>query len=522
MIPTNSSMTSSISILKRTNELFDLTQKRVASGKQVFSSTDDAARYRLSENLLGRNGQLKSINDNVSLGLATLETTDNTLKQIRGLVQSALTLVSKAQNEGSNGVRATTSTAALDPNSVVTGVTVGSTFSITSDKGSTFTYMFNSTSVTWGEVANALNTSNIGVMADFVPGAVAGTSNLRFQSINDKDFTFNATTDQNVMDDLAGLTSPTGQVFNPNNLFANGLLPPAAGETGFTVGYGGHVTGTIVGGVTPTTVIPAGSSIVFEDGNGQYRTINYGVPTTVAQFITDVTTMGAGIKAELVNQSGGVGGPLQLRMRNMNFGNMNIVGASGAFAAAGAMGFPGITTGFAATLTQNNALRLAYGQQYDAIIENIDSLAQNNPVPLGRNLLQGENVSVMLDEFSGNPIRLAGVMLTASGYLTMSQPGASWANDTFLQNSATQARQAETILLQTQAQFATFNNYIRDRFDLNKTYMSEAKTQGDEIVAADPSEESASLLALQTRQQFAVQAVSIGNQVQQSLLKLLG
>jgi len=522
MIPINSSMTSSISILKRTNELFDLTQQRVASGKQVFSSTDDAARYRLSENLLGRSAQLKSINDNVSLGLATLETTDNTLKQMLGLVKSALTLISKAQNEGSNGVRSTTSTAALDPNSIVTGVTVGSTFSITSDKGSTFSYTFNSTSVTWGEVANALNASNIGVMADFVPGAIAGTSNLRFRSINDKDFTFNATTDQNVMDDLVGLTSPTGQVFNPNNLFANGLLPPAAGETGFTVGYGGHVTGAAGGGVTPATVIPAGSSIVFEDGNGQYRTINYGVATTVGQFIIDVNTMGAGIRAELVNQSGGAGGPMQLRMRNMNFGNMNIVGASGAFATAGVMGLPGIATGFAATLTQNNALRLAYGQQYDAIIENIDSLALNNPVPDGRNLLQGENVSVMLDEFSGNPIRLAGVMLTASGYLTMSQPGASWANDTFLQNSATQARQAETILLQTQAQFATFNNYIRDRFDLNKTYMSEAKTQGDEIVAADPSEESASLIALQTRQQFAVQAISIGNQAQQSLLKLLG
>lgn len=522
MIPINAAMSSSISILKRTNDLFDLTQQRVASGKKVFNSTDDSARYRLSENLLGRNRQLDSINNNVSLGLATLETTDNTLKQMLGLVQSALTLISKAQNEGSNGVRATTSTAALDPTSVVTGVTVGSVFSITSDSGRTFNYTFNSTTVTWGEIANALNASNIGVMADFVPGPIAGTSNLRFRSINDEDFTFNPNTDQNVMDDLAGLTSPNGQVFNAANLFANGVAAPGAGETGFTVSYGGHITGAAGAGVTLATAIPAGSSIVFEDGNGQFRTINYGAATTVGQFITDITTMGAGVRAKLVNQSGGAGGPLQLRLRNTNGGNMNIVGASGAFAPAGVLGYPGIVTGFAATLSQNYALRLAYGQQYDAIIENLDSLAQNNPVPDGRNLLQGENVSVMLDEFSGNPIRLAGVMLNAAGYLTMSQPGASWANDTFLQNSATQARQAETILLQLQAQFATFNNYIRTRYDLNKTYMSEAKTRGDEIVASDPTEESASLLALQTRQQFAVQAVSIGNEVQQSLLRLLG
>jgi flagellin len=522
MFPINRSMSSSISILKRTNELFDLTQKRVASGKKVFSSVDDVARYRLSETLLGRSAQIDSINNNISLGLATLETTDKTLKQMQGLVQSALDLVSKAQNEGSNGTRSAQSTAALDATSIVSGVSVGSVFSITSDSGRTFTYTFNSTSVTWGDVANALNVSNIGVMADFVPGPTAGSNNLRFRAINDEDFTFDAVTDQAIMDDLVGLTTPTGQVFNPNNLFANGLAAPGAGESGFTVGYGGHVTGNLGGGVTAATAIAAGSTFTFEDGNGQIRTINYSAAATVGQFITDVTALGVGIKAELVNQSGAAGGPLQLRIRNMNGANMNISAVTGSFANGGGLGLPGVTTGYAATLAQNYALRLAYGQQYDAIIQNIDSLAQNNPVPDGRNLLQGENVSVMLDENSNNPIRLTGVMLSAAGYLTMAQPGATWANDGLLRNSATQARQAETLLMQLQAQFATFNNYIRTRYDLNRTYTSETKTQGDEIVAAEVTEESASLLALQTRQQFAVQAVSIGNQAQQSLLRLLG
>lgn len=522
MFPINDSMSTNIAILQRTNELFDLTQKRVASGKSVFTAADDTTRYRVSENLLGRSRQLSSINNNISLGLATLETTDNTLKQMLGLIDSALSLVSKAQNEGSNGVRAATSTAAIDPTSVVTGVVVGSRLSITSDAGKTFTYTFNSTSVTWGEIANALNAANIGVVADFIPGSVAGTNNLRFRALNDKDFSFDALTDQAVMDDLAGLTTPTGQVFNPNNLFANGLAAPAAGENGFTLAYGGHVTGNAGAGVTLATVIPAGSSIVFEDGNGSYRTINYGAATTVGQFITDVTALGAGIKAELVNQTGGAGGPLQLRMRNMNGGNMNIVAASGGFAAAGVLGMSGVITGYTAPLSLNNALRLAYGQQYDAIIANIDELARSNPVPEGRNLLQGENVAVMLDEYASSPLKLAGVMLTASGLLTMVQPGATWINDGNIQASATQSRQAQTVLLQLQAQFATFNNYIRSRYDLNKAYQGDTKTQGDEIVSADPTEESASLVALQTRQQFAVQALSIGNQTQQSLLRLLG
>ena len=522
MFPINDKFGANISILQRTNMLLDLTQKRVASGKSIFSSADDTTRYRLSENLLTRSRQLESLNNNISLGLATLETTDNTLKQMQGLIESALSLVSQAQNEGTNGIRSTTSTAAIDSSSVVTGVVVGSRFSITSDGGKTFTYNFNSTSVTWGEVANALNAANIGVAADFVPGATLGTSNIRFRALNDKDFSFDGTSDQAVMDDLVGLTTPTGQVFNANNLFANGVAAPVAGESGFTLAHGGHVTGNVGGGVTAATAIPAGSSIVFEDGNGQYRTINYGAATTVGQFITDVTALGAGIKAELVNQSGGAGGPLQLRLRNMNGGNMDILAASGGFAAAGAVGFPGVTTGYSAPLSQNYALRLTYGQQYDSIIANIDALAQSNPVPDGRNLLQGENISVMLDENSGNPIKMTGIVLTAAGYLTMSQSGSTWANDGPLETSATQARQAQTILLQLQAQFATFNNYIRSRYNLNRSYSSETKTQGDEIVAADATEESASLLALQTRQQFAVQALSIGNQNQQAMLRLLG
>lgn len=518
----NKATNASVDILKRTNALFGIVQKRVATGKQIFNSADDTTRYHASETLLTRARQLNSMNDNISLGLATLEATDKTLSNMRGLVDSAIALVTKAQNEGGDGARATVTTANIATTDVVTGISIGSKFSITSDSGQNFTYTFNSLGVTWGEIANALNSSGIGVIAEFIPSSVAGQTNLRFRATNDEDFTFDAVSDQNAMDDLVGMTTPTGQVFNAVNLFANGLAAPAAGETGFTVGYGGQITGNAGGGVTLATPIAAGSTITFQDGLGGYRSLSYGAATTVAQVITDITAMGAGIKAELVNQTGGPGGPLQLRLRNMNGGNMFIAGATGDFAAAGSVGFPGISTSFAAPLSVNNALRLAYGQQYDSIIENLDALVANNPVPVGRNLLLGEDVNVMLDEFAGNPLRLAGIVVTATGTLTMVQPGSTWTNDQNIQTSAGQARQAQKVLLDIQNQFGSFVSYIKSRYDLNKSYQSESKTQGDELVAADISEESASLVALQTRQQFAVEAISVGNQNLQSMLRLLG
>lgn len=518
----NDTVSTNVSILQRLSESFQITQKRVASGKRIFGSADDPSLYKSSENLLGRSRQLSDINNNISVALSTLESTNTTLQNMVSLVESALTLVRRAQSEGGADTRSAATTANINNTSVVSGVTIGSRFSVTSDDGRNFTYTFSSLTTTWGEVVNAMNAANIGVTADFIPSTTAGQTNLRFVSRQNKDFTFDAISDENVMNDLAGLTSPTGQVFNPANLFANGVAAPGAGENGFTIAYGGHITGNAGGGVTLATAIAAGSTMTFVDGNGNFRSLAYGAATTVNQLITDIAAMGAGIKAELVNQSGGAGGPLQLRLRNLNGGEMSIVTAGGDFAGGGSLGLNGSQTGFDAPLSSNNALRLSYGQQYDAIITNLDLLVQRNPVPTGRNLLQGQAVNVMMDEFASNPLIISGVNITAAGVLTMAQPGASWSNEQNIQTSADQSNQALINLRGYMAQFATFTNYIRERYDLNRSYLGDLKTQGDGLVAADVSEESAALVALQTRQQFAVQALSIGNQNDQSLLRLLG
>lgn len=518
----NDATSANIGILRHTNQLFDIAQKRVASGKKVFDSRDDAQLFQTSENLLSRARQLDDINNNIALGLSALDATDRTLSQMIGLVNQALDLVTRAQNEGSVGSRSATSTALISDATVITGITVGSKISITSDGGKNFTYTFNSTAVTWGNVVDALNASNIGVQAQFIPAATPGQTQLRFSSNNDEDFTFDASSDQAAMAGLSGLTSPSGQTYNTTNLFANGMAAPGAGETGFTVNYGGFLVGSVGGGVTGATTVAAGSSVVFMDGLGGYRTLNYGAATTVSQVMTDINALGAGVKAELVNQTGGAGGPLQFRLRNTNGGNIQITAASGDFALGGGLGLGGVVTGYAAPLSASSPVRLAYGQQYDAIIKAIDQLVSNNPVPAGRNLLDGNVIDINLDEFITDPVKIAGTAVTAAGTLTMSQPGATWVNDQNISTCATQARQAETLLRSMQSQYAVFTTYIKGRYELNQSFTSELKTQGDEIVAADITEESAALTALQTRQQFAVQSLSISNQNAQALLRLFG
>jgi flagellin len=521
----NSATAMNVSILQTTNSLFQTSQKRVSTGKWVFGAADDATRYKMSETMLGRARQLDALNNNVSLGLKTLEATDKTLKQMIGLVESAQELARKAQAEGAGGIRGIASTANIGAATAVVGYAVGAQFSMTSDGGQNFTFNFTKTGTTWGEVADALNSANIGVMAEFIPSATANQTNIRFVSTNGKDFRFDGASTQTVMDDLAVATfvSPTGIQSMPNaaaanNLFANAGAAPIAAETGFTVSFGGVMAG-VKTGLTTATAVAANSLLVFEDGNGQTRTLNYVGATTLATVINDINNMNAGIRAELV--STGPAATPQFQIRNTNGGNVAISAATGAFAAAGTIGFtPG--TAYAAPLSVNNALRLQYGRQYDAIKTNLDLLAVNNPVQTGRNLLQGENLAVVMDEFGGNPITVSGIKITSAGTLTMAANGSTWTTDAAIQTSATQANSALINLRNFQAQFATFNSYMQDRYDLNASYQSDLKTTGDDLVAADVAEESAKLTALQTQQQFAVQAFSMGTQNAQSLLRLLG
>jgi flagellin-like hook-associated protein FlgL len=56
--------------------------------------------------------------------------------------------------------------------------------------------------------------------------------------------------------------------------------------------------------------------------------------------------------------------------------------------------------------------------------------------------------------------------------------------------------------------------------DFTKAMINSLQTGADNLTLADPNEESANMLALQTRQQLGVVALSLAGQAQQSVLQL--
>lgn len=62
---------------------------------------------------------------------------------------------------------------------------------------------------------------------------------------------------------------------------------------------------------------------------------------------------------------------------------------------------------------------------------------------------------------------------------------------------------------------------LQNRLDFTNTYVNELTVGSDKLTLADLNEEGANLVALQTRQQLGIQALSISGQQQQAILTLL-
>jgi flagellin len=70
------------------------------------------------------------------------------------------------------------------------------------------------------------------------------------------------------------------------------------------------------------------------------------------------------------------------------------------------------------------------------------------------------------------------------------------------------------------ATMATNSDILKIRLDFTKEYTNVLQTGADKLTLADLNEEAAGLLALQTRQQMGIQALSLASQSEQSVLSL--
>lgn len=171
-----------------------------------------------------------------------------------------------------------------------------------------------------------------------------------------------------------------------------------------------------------------------------------------------------------------------------------------------------------ANQTSDTATRASLATQFDAIRTQIDQLAGDSGIN-GINLLNGNNLTITLNETATSTVTVAGVTDTAGG-LAINASTNNWADSTAITTSANDLS-AALVTLRSQSQALSSNlQTVQVRQDFTKAMVNTLNTGADNLTLADSNEEGANLLALQTRQQLSTTALSLAAQADQNVLKL--
>jgi len=169
--------------------------------------------------------------------------------------------------------------------------------------------------------------------------------------------------------------------------------------------------------------------------------------------------------------------------------------------------------------TSDTVVRATLASQFDALRSQIDQLASDAGIN-GVNLLNGDSLTITLNETGSSTVTISGVTDTTAGALAVNASANNWAASTDIAASASQLT-AALVTLRSQSQALSSQlQTVQIRQDFTKAMVNTLNTGADNLTLADSNEEGANLLALQTRQQLSTTALSLAAQADQNVLRL--
>lgn len=190
--------------------------------------------------------------------------------------------------------------------------------------------------------------------------------------------------------------------------------------------------------------------------------------------------------------------------------------ADGAEVEAASVSFEGAGFKISGNLEDNRA---SYVDRYNDILTQIDQLAKDAGYK-GVNLLGGtdQSLTVVFNEDRSSSLTIKGVDGSAAGLgLT---PEADWSENTAIDAALTKIDSAISSLRSMSSEFGNNYSVVQTREEFTENLINVLEEGSDKLTLADMNEESANMLALQTRQQLAINSLSLASQAAQSVLKL--
>jgi len=175
-----------------------------------------------------------------------------------------------------------------------------------------------------------------------------------------------------------------------------------------------------------------------------------------------------------------------------------------------------------ATDTQGTSNRSNFALQARNLATQINNLV-NDASYQGINLLASvpSNLEINFNETSAVELSITGTTLHA-GALSISTTTGDFATNGAINVDLTKLDTALSTLRTEAARFGANNTLLVTRLDFTNEFVNTLNEGAGKLTLADLNEESANLLALQTRQQLAINSLGLAAQAEQSVLSLFG
>ena len=162
----------------------------------------------------------------------------------------------------------------------------------------------------------------------------------------------------------------------------------------------------------------------------------------------------------------------------------------------------------------------SYATQYKAIYDEIANLVADASYQ-GINLLNGGNLTVTFDENRQHNFTITGKNIMAASPNGMGlEATVTWADTAAINTTLGNVKAATDYLRNYATELGNNFSIIETRQNFTEALIDVLETGADNLTLADMNEESANYLALQTRQQLAINSLALASQSAQSVLSL--
>jgi len=182
----------------------------------------------------------------------------------------------------------------------------------------------------------------------------------------------------------------------------------------------------------------------------------------------------------------------------------------------------GLASNAKATGDTNERSTLAV--QFNELLSQIDALA-NDSTFNGINLLQAtpDNLEVAFNEDNTSNLTITGLdTTTASTGINLAVAGNNFGANANIDTALTAISSALVTLRGNASTLGSNSTILKTRLDFTQNLVNTLESGSGKLTLADLNEESANLLALQTRQQLGLNSLALAAQSERAILSLFG